>query len=679
MRRWNRFHSIFLRRSFRRFASGGARKSLSYDQTVAPKPLITYFKSRHENVEPGGVPHKHADPAASRQNGGDTIYALSTAPGRAAIAVIRISGPAALNVYHALCPSKPAVPKPRYATLRTLYNPSPSDDDDKILDSGALVFYFPGPETATGEDVLELHTHGGTAVVKAVLAVIPKCLPNSDDIINAPIRYAEPGEFTRRAFYNDRLDLVQIETLASTLSAETEQQRRLALRNDGSSLTERYEAWRHKLLYARGELEALIDFSEDQHFDESPAELCKSVARQVKELVGQLQSNIEGAAKGELLQNGITVALIGAPNAGKSSLLNCIVGREAAIVSEHAGTTRDVVEVSVDIGGYLCRFGDVAGLRKIEEEPSQSMEKSSEPEEKGSMDRSSVNEIEQEGMRRSKLRALTADVVIVICSIYRNGSDGEKRQVAEVDSEVAELLEQINPQTQKVVCVMNKVDTLGRGGNKREEPAHALARHPSLRPFLKPSKMPLAYPISCLDAVNVPPTDDNPDPGGIQKFLNGLTQLFRGMTSTTNDDPADDDDNKNNNNKKKTSNHQDHVATATAAAWAAESLGTTERQRVLLQQCLNHLFAFLHTVRSQPTVDQDQGRDLNRNRNLIRKSGATKIEAAAEMEVGEGQEIDIDIVLAAENLRAAADCLARITGKGEAGDVEEVLGVVFEK
>ena len=329
-----------------------------------------------------------------------TIYALSTAPGRAAIAIIRISGPACMSVYRALCPHK-LPPKPRYATLRTLFDPSVSlsdDQDEHILDSSALIFYFPAPDTATGEDILELHIHGGTAVVKAVLAAVPKTIPKNARQI---IRYAEPGEFARRAFYNNRLDLLQVEALSDTLAADTEQQRRLAVRGSSNVLAERYEAWRQKLLNARGELEALIDFSEDQHFDESPAKLCASVAKQVQQLKLQLQANIENAARGELLRDGINIALIGAPNAGKSSLLNRIAGREAAIVSSEAGTTRDVVDVNVDIGGFYCRFGDLAGLRKQTQ----------------TSDRHQVGEIEREGIRRAKERALKADVIVVVLAV----------------------------------------------------------------------------------------------------------------------------------------------------------------------------------------------------------------------------------------------------------------------
>ena len=245
--------------------------------------------------------------------------------------------------------------------------------------------------------MLELHVHGGPAVVRAVLSAIPQCATHVESSAASAvhsIRYAEPGEFTRRAFANNRMDLPQIESLGETLSASTERQRQISVRGTTSSLAVRYEQWRVLLLAARGELEALIDFSEDQHFDESPAQLCASVARQVQGLCTQIKAHVVNAVRGELLRNGISMALLGAPNAGKSSLLNCIVGREAAIVSQEAGTTRDIVEVSVDLGGWLVKIGDMAGLRRA-----------------GLVGPDIVGAVEQEGIKRaprSERSSLTA-------------------------------------------------------------------------------------------------------------------------------------------------------------------------------------------------------------------------------------------------------------------------------
>ena len=542
------------------------------------------------------------------KNGEPTIYALSTAPGRAAIAIIRISGPACLTVYRALCPST-SLPKPRYATLRTLFEPSVTltdIQDREVLDSDALVFYFPAPHTATGEDILELHVHGGTAVVKAVLSAIPKTVQK--DALST-IRYAEPGEFTRRAFYNNRLDLVQVEALGDTLAAETEQQRRLAVRGSTTVLAERYEEWRQKLLYARGELEALIDFSEDQHFDETPAKLCTSVLKQVSQLRSQLRANIESASRGELLRNGIDIALIGAPNAGKSSLLNRIVDREAAIVSSEAGTTRDVVDVNVDIGGFYCRFGDLAGLRNQTQ----------------ILEWQQIGEIEKEGIRRAKERALRADVVIIVLAPELVTSSANWEISVSIDSEVQKLLKLIHLNSQKVVCVLNKADLFASRGDLSAT-LSKLRRHRALGDDV--SETPI-FAVSCTNAreSNI---DNESDSSGIQSLLDGLTRIFRRMTAAV--------------------VPREHDGTATDSAWA-ESLGATERQRLLLQQCLQHLETFVAEVQCNVHF----------------------ADAAAR------QEDDIDVVLAAESLRSAADCLAKITGRGESGDVEEVLGVVFEK
>lgn len=531
-----------------------------------------------------------------------TIYALSTAPGRAAIAIIRISGSACLAVYQALCPGKPTL-KSRYATLMTLYEPGNVQEDAQILDLGALVLHFPAPDTATGEDVLELHIHGGTAVVKAVLAAIPKTIPNGSSEI---IRYAEPGEFTRRAFYNNRLDLLQIEALGDTLAADTEQQRRLAVRGSTRVLAEQYESWRQQLLHARGKLEALIDFSEDQHFDESPAILCASVAKQVRDLKIRVEMNLASATRGELLRNGINIALVGAPNAGKSSLLNQIVGREAAIVSSEAGTTRDVVEVNVDIGGYFCRFGDLAGLRKQSAPGAQQ-----------------IGEIEREGMRRAKQRALTADVVIAVLSAERvDGRNGPEVTI-NLDPEVLEIIEQCNHEVQNIVFVLNKADLLDTKLCMENQMAK-LRNDPALRDFVQIAGAPL-FAVSCTRCQ--PSISDMNDPGGIQAFLHGLTGLFGRMTSEVL--PGDG---------------------GNGSGWT-ESIGATERQRLLLGQALQCLETFLSTVQPKSTIQPVFSEEAD----------------------------DVDVVVAAESLRSAAGCLAKITGKGEAGDVEEVLGVVFEK
>ena len=466
----------------------------------------------------------------------------------------------------------------------------------------------------TGEDVLEFHIHGGNAVVKAVLGAIPRAI-SSTKLSPHVIRYAEPGEFTRRAFYNSRLDLTHIEALGDTLSAETEQQRRLAIRGTTSTLADQYESWREQLLYARGVLEALIDFSEDQHFEDSPAEMLKPVTEQVQVLKTQLQASIQNASRGELLRNGINIALVGAPNAGKSSLLNRIVGREAAIVSREEGTTRDIVDVGVDVGGFFCRFGDLAGLRM-------NRNNSSTPQ---------IGEVEREGMKRAKKRALRADVVIIVLSVEPDHADDKNNPYPiSINSEVERTLRQCNPATQKIICVVNKADLLERG-TENHAICSEIAQHPAFETWRFTSRLPV-YAISCKDAEGHDPLTGASDPGGIQALLQGLTEKVKSMTAAVLPD--------------------DHKASGGDPSMWAESLGASERQRTLLQQCLGHLVTFLVDVR---------GRLDSLNATL------------------DEEEEGVDVVLAAESLRAAADCLAKITGRGEAGDVEEVLGVVFEK
>ncbi|KAM3423540.1 hypothetical protein BST61_g968 [Cercospora zeina] len=415
------------------------------------------------------------------------------------------------------------------------------------------------------------------------------------------IRYAEPGEFTRRAFMNSRLDLTQVESLGDTLAADTEQQRRLSVRGTTGSLVRQYEVWRQQLLYARGELEALIDFSEDQHFDESPSELMTSVAGQVEVLRKSLVIHSRNAVRGELLRHGIKISLLGAPNAGKSSLLNRIVGREAAIVSNEAGTTRDIVEIGLDLGGYLCRFGDTAGLRRAVEAEfgsGQSAEK--------------INQIEQEGMRRAKARAEESDLVVVVFS-FEQTHDG--RVCLNLDPEVCEVADRLTGEGKNVVLVVNKADLVRHGVSLDDDPLQHINR---TMPFVPDGSI---HVLSCLD------TDEARE--ALRSFLRGLVSEFEKLTAAIS--PEYDFD----------------VHNQDRSIWQ-ESLSASERHRLLLDNCIGHLDDFMS-------------------------------EAQYGSETGTDESEEADIVLAAEHLRSAAECLAKITGKGESGDVEEVLGVVFEK
>jgi tRNA modification GTPase len=337
----------------------------------------------------------------------DTIFALSSARGRAGVAVVRLSGPQALPALRSL--TAEAEPPPRKACLKRLRNPR----DGRVLDQ-ALVLSFPGPASFTGEDVVELHLHGGPAVVQAVLAALER---------EPGLRPAEAGEFTRRAFDNDKLDLSEVEGLADLIAAETEAQRRQALRQMEGVLSGLVEGWRERLLQAGALAEAMIDFSDE----ELPADLTTRLDSLVEAVDGEIAGHIEDHGLGERLRHGFQAVILGPPNAGKSSLLNALVRREAAIVTASAGTTRDVIEVHLDLDGYPVTLADTAGLRSLEEG-------------KTAPD---LGEIEREGMRRARDRAEDADLLIAVFDL------GE---LPDVDPEILALLDE------RATVVLNKGD-----------------------------------------------------------------------------------------------------------------------------------------------------------------------------------------------------------------------------
>lgn len=270
----------------------------------------------------------------------DTIYALSSGQPPAAIAIVRISGPDALAAAHELTAAKLEPRRPRLVALRA---------DGELLDS-ALVLAFPGPASSTGEDVVEFHLHGGRAVVNAVLAALAR---------DTRLRPAEAGEFTRRAFANGRIDLAEAEGLADLLAAETEAQRRSALLLAGGSLSREVHGWTAELLRLAAGVEALLDFSDEGDVDEGlSAQWHADLARFIAELENALRR-----PSAERLRDGVRVVLAGPPNAGKSTLFNRLVGREAAITHEIAGTTRDLIEAPVAIDGTPFLMIDTAGLR----------------------------------------------------------------------------------------------------------------------------------------------------------------------------------------------------------------------------------------------------------------------------------------------------------------------------
>jgi len=297
----------------------------------------------------------------------DTIFALSSGRPPAAIAVVRMSGPHAQQGLQALIGH---VPEPRRATLAKL-----RDSDRDVLDEG-LALWLPGPRSETGQDMAELHLHGGRAVVAAVLAALGRL---------DGFRPAEPGEFTRRAFENGRLDLTAVEGLGDLISAETEAQRRQAFRQLKGWLGGRAETWRSRLIEALALVEARIDFSDEA---DVPADLMGPALDIARGLLEEIGRALADDRRGERLRDGLVVAIAGPPNAGKSSLFNRIAGRDAAIVSPYAGTTRDVIEVHLDLDGFPVTVLDTAGVRTTDDP------------------------LEREGVRRAVARAEGADLVL---------------------------------------------------------------------------------------------------------------------------------------------------------------------------------------------------------------------------------------------------------------------------
>lgn len=301
----------------------------------------------------------------------DTIYALSSGAGPAGIAVIRLSGPSAGPALLRLT-ERDTLPTPRMAVFAQLRDPA----DGGPVDDG-LALWFPGPDSYTGEDVVELHVHGGHAVIAATL----EALGRMDGL-----RMAEPGEFTRRAFMNGKMDLTAAEGIADLIAAETGAQRRQALRQTEGDLGRLFDGWREALTRALAHFEAAIDFPDEA----LPDTITDQATHEILALVDTISLYLEDSMRGERLRQGLEIAIVGPPNAGKSSLLNRLARRDAAIVSETAGTTRDVIEVAMDLGGYPVVLADTAGLRDA------------------------AGDVEKEGVRRARQRAERADLRIAV-------------------------------------------------------------------------------------------------------------------------------------------------------------------------------------------------------------------------------------------------------------------------
>lgn len=336
----------------------------------------------------------------------DTIFALSSAAGRAGVAVIRVSGPQAFTSFNVLIKrdNAQAIPK---TTLRKIYHPVTN-----ILLDETFIVTFQDPNSFTGEDVVEYHCHGSPAVVEGVLAALGQ-MGNH--------RLAQPGEFTRRAFENGRLDLTAAEAVADLIDAETEAQRQQALDQMGGALARLYDGWREELVRALAYVEAIIDFPDEDIPDSETAKALPAIQK----LHDEIHSHLNDNRRGERLREGIQVAVIGAPNAGKSSLVNALAQRDIAIVSPTAGTTRDVIEVHLNLGGYPVILADTAGLR-----PDQLS------------DDNAHDNIESEGIRRALARAESADIRLLVF-------DGTSQMV---DKHTAALIDD------KSIVVYNKAD-----------------------------------------------------------------------------------------------------------------------------------------------------------------------------------------------------------------------------
>ncbi|KAF2071370.1 hypothetical protein CYY_007310 [Polysphondylium violaceum] len=390
----------------------------------------------------------------------DTIYSLSSGVGKSGVAVIRVSGPQSKNVLQSLI-NKEKEPKDRLATLGTFYHPTTKEPLDK-----GIYIWFSNPNSFTGEDVVEFHIHGGRAVIHDTLEAI-STIPGT--------RSSQPGEFTKRSFDNGKLDLTQVEGLSDLLDAQTQHQRKIALDQMQGSIGKFYHTLRNDLIRASAYMEAFIDFGDDAELEPEIVEQSKQKILAIKEKIIQ---HLNDGRRGERLRDGAQIAIVGPPNAGKSSLLNLLAKRKASIVSPIPGTTRDIVEVVLDIGGYPVVVGDTAGIRH-----------------------STLDLIEKEGIEMAKERFKQSDIKLFLydCSIH--GDDADSMDL---------LLNIIDKNT---ILVFNKVDLVDKKLNwdsKRKEILDTIYQRKGFHSNY--------IEISCLENI------------GIQNLLlhleNNLKQLF---------------------------------------------------------------------------------------------------------------------------------------------------------
>ncbi|WP_281299930.1 MULTISPECIES: tRNA uridine-5-carboxymethylaminomethyl(34) synthesis GTPase MnmE [unclassified Iodidimonas] len=349
----------------------------------------------------------------------DSIFALASGHGRAGVSVVRLSGPRVMAALASLTRKKP--PPPRLASVRRLYDPQ----SGALLDE-ALILVFAAPASFTGEDVVELHLHGGRAVVASVLEVLSRI---------KGLRGAEPGEFTRRAFEQGRMDLTEAEAINDLVMAETAAQQQQALRQMGGALGRIYEDWRLRLMNAYARIEADIDFPDE----DLPEDMVETLRPDLMRLLDEISTHLGDDHRGERLREGVSIVLLGAPNVGKSSLLNALSKKDAAIVSDIAGTTRDVIEVQMNLSGYPASLIDTAGIREA------------------------GDSIESEGVRRALDKAHQADIRVLLLDaaahIIMEEDDSEHHapvfDLSQLPADLARLRDDAD------IILLNKADQLG--------------------------------------------------------------------------------------------------------------------------------------------------------------------------------------------------------------------------
>lgn len=408
-----------------------------------------------------------------------TVYALSTAPQRAAIGVIRISGPASIDIFKQLTKSS-KLPKHRVATVRKLYDYSDAHKSGQgIFLDESLILYFQSPKSYTGEDILELHLHGGVAVINKVMETISKLHKPE-----TPIRLAEPGEFSKRAFQNQRFDLTEVEGINDLIHAETETQRISALSSMKGTTHVLFNEWRDRILKNIALLTTVIDFGEDHDIEEVNG-LFDNVNEDIKKLNFEVESYLTKVNRSQVLLEGIKIALIGPPNAGKSSLLNILAQDDKVIVSDIAGTTRDSMEIPLDVGGFKVVVGDTAGIRV------------------------SKDTIESEGIKRARKKSLEADINILMLPADKTEID---------ETFVQHTNELLRQKDKDLVVLINKCDLLS-DATERDDIVNSYST------MFNIPKEKFQF-ISCLQST------------GVESLISTLSSLFKKITLTDKEDPV---------------------------------------------------------------------------------------------------------------------------------------------